>query len=187
MTDPTAPPDFGASAAEAASALAGLKGPAEDAAGAIDRAFAKAAESLAASLTKAALTGKLSLADLARAAIEAVDALAKTSISGSGRGGGGGGLGDALAAAIGGAFSGGPLSGALADGGPVTPGGAYLVGERGPELFRPAASGDIGPVGAGGGLTVNLTVQGAADPAAFVRSEAQLAQALARATSLGAR
>jgi hypothetical protein len=34
---------------------------------------------------------------------------------------------------------------ARAMGGPVMPGGAYLVGERGPELFAPRSSGNIVP------------------------------------------
>lgn len=45
----------------------------------------------------------------------------------------------------------------LASGGPVTAGGAYLVGERGPELFVPQTSGTVLPNGAGG-LTVNVHV-----------------------------
>lgn len=50
----------------------------------------------------------------------------------------------------------GVFGGARAGGGPVSAGRAYLVGERGPELFVPGASGGIVPNGAGGGLVVNL-------------------------------
>lgn len=43
-------------------------------------------------------------------------------------------------------FSGGfPIAGARANGGPVSSGGTYLVGERGPELFTPSISGTIVP------------------------------------------
>lgn len=43
-------------------------------------------------------------------------------------------------------FAGGfSISGARADGGPVSSGGTYLVGERGPELFTPSVSGSIVP------------------------------------------
>jgi phage-related minor tail protein len=77
------------------------------------------------------------------------------------------------------------FSGARADGGPVSAGGAYLVGERGPELFRPAGAGAVEPLGAGG-VNVTINVQGG-DTAGLARSDAQLAQALARAVSLGAR
>lgn len=48
------------------------------------------------------------------------------------------------------------ISGARASGGPVMGGGTYLVGERGPELFTPGASGNITPNGAMGGITVNV-------------------------------
>jgi hypothetical protein len=58
---------------------------------------------------------------------------------------------------------------ARAGGGPVSAGAPYLVGELGPELFVPTASGTIVPHGAGGGggaiyvsapVTVNGTVLG---------------------------
>ena len=77
------------------------------------------------------------------------------------------------------------FGGARADGGPVLGGGAYLVGERGPEVFRPASGGAIEPVGGGAGVTVNVSVDGGVP--ALLRSEAQVAQMLARAVSLGAR
>lgn len=49
------------------------------------------------------------------------------------------------------------FGGARAGGGSVSAGQFYLVGERGPELFAPGASGAIIPNGgAGGGVTVNL-------------------------------
>ena len=62
--------------------------------------------------------------------------------------------------------------GARMAGGPVKGGGAYMVGERGPELFMPKRSGRIVPntaLGAGGrgmnvvGPTTNVVVQGSAD------------------------
>ena len=59
--------------------------------------------------------------------------------------------------------------GARAAGGPVAPGGSYLVGERGPELFTPSSSGNITPNNAMGGNTINITVQGA-DPNEVVRA-----------------
>jgi hypothetical protein len=43
-------------------------------------------------------------------------------------------------------------------GGPVSAGRPFPVGEKGPELFVPGSSGNIVP--GGGGITVNLTVQG---------------------------
>ncbi|MBO9560526.1 MAG: phage tail tape measure protein [Caulobacter sp.] len=160
-----------ARATEAAAALAALRAPAEQAARGIDEAFARAGAGLSRSLARAAADGKVSLADLARAVVDAVSA---------GTGKGGDGLIQAVAKAVGASFS-----GARADGGPVAAGGAYLVGERGPELFRPTSGGTIEPAG-GGGVNVTINVQGG-DTARLARSDAQLAQALARAVSLGAR
>jgi len=55
-------------------------------------------------------------------------------------------------------------------GGPVLQGKSYLVGERGPELFTPGASGAITPNGAmnGSGMVVNITTS--ADPNQIVRA-----------------
>lgn len=156
-------------AAEAAAALEALQEPAERAAAAIETAFGRAGEGLARSLARAAADGEVSLAELARAVLAAVNAAA----------GRRGGLSEAIAAAVGSIFG-----GSRADGGPVVGGGAYLVGERGPEVFRPEVSGMIESAG-GGGVTVNVTVDGGAP--ALLRSEAQIARMLARAVSLGAR
>ena len=174
MTDTFEPTGLDAvprKAAEAAAALEALKEPAERAASAIGAAFGRAGESLTRSLARAAADGEVSLAELARAVLGAVNAWA-----GAGRGGG---LGEAIAQAVSALFS-----GTRAEGGPVSPGGAYLVGERGPEVFRPAGAGAIEPAG-GGGVTVNVRVDGGAP--GLLRSEAQIAQMLARAVALGAR
>jgi hypothetical protein len=66
---------------------------------------------------------------------------------------------------IGGGSITGGLLGAIfkADGGPVKAGGSYIVGERGPELFTPRASGMITPNHALGGSTnvvVNVDASG---------------------------
>jgi hypothetical protein len=45
-------------------------------------------------------------------------------------------------------------------GGPVSPGGSYIVGERGPELFTPSSSGNITPNHAMGGNTITVNVNG---------------------------
>ena len=52
-------------------------------------------------------------------------------------------------------------------------------------MFRPAGAGVIEPTGGGGGVTVKERVDGGAP--GLLRSEAQIAQMLARAVSLGAR
>lgn len=156
--------------AEAAAALEGLKGPADEAAASIEAAFDRAGEGLARSLARAAADGEVSLAELARAVLAAVNAAA---------GGGSGGLSAAIAQVASSIFA-----GARAEGGPVAPGGSYLVGERGPELFRPATAGAVEPV-ISPGVTVNVRVEGGVET--LLHSEAQIAQALARAVSLGMR
>ncbi|RZJ46616.1 MAG: phage tail tape measure protein [Brevundimonas sp.] len=156
--------------AEAAAALESLREPAERAASAIEDAFGRAAEGLARSLGRAAADGEISLAELARAVLAVVN---------SAGGGGASGLSGAVASAVGGLFS-----GSRADGGPVAGGGAYLVGERGPEVFRPAGAGSIEAT-TGGSVTINISLDGGAP--ALLRSEAQIAQMLARAVALGAR
>ena len=157
-------------AAAAAAAIDGLKAPAERAAEAIDQAFERAGESLTRSLSQAAADGEVTLAELARAVLAVVNAAA---------GGAAGGLSEAITRAMGTIFG-----GSRADGGPVLAGGAYLVGERGPEVFKPAAGGTIEPAIATG-VTLNLKVDGGAT--GLLRSEAQIAQMLARAVALGAR
>ena len=177
MTDTFGPSGLDAvplEAAEAAAALESLKEPAECAARSIEQAFDRAGESLAASLARAAADGEITLAELARAVLAAANSAVGTLMGGSG-----GGLGEALASAVGGLFS-----GSRADGGPVMPGGAYLVGERGPEVFRPSQAGVVGGV-EGPGMVLNLKIEGGVP--GLLRSETQIAQALARAVALGAR
>lgn len=174
MTDSFRPDGIDAvpvKAAEAAAALEALREPAERAAASIEEAFGRAGESLTRSLTRAAADGEVSLGELARAVLNAVNAAAGSR--------GKGGLSDAISAVM------TSFSGARAEGGPVRGGGAYLVGERGPEVFRPAGAGTIEPMAAAPGVTVNVTVDGGAE--GLLRSEAQIARMLARATALGAR
>lgn len=71
--------------------------------------------------------------------------------------GGGASLSDLSAAGGGSNFGALAASGFMADGGPVQGNEAYIIGERGPELFVPNASGTIVPnhMLMGGGQTVN--------------------------------
>lgn len=71
--------------------------------------------------------------------------------------GGGASLSDLSAAGGGSNFAALAASGFMADGGPVQGNEAYVIGERGPELFVPNASGTIVPnhMLMGGGQTVN--------------------------------
>lgn len=83
------------------------------------------------------------------------------------------------------------LAGAKASGGPVMGGSSYLVGENGPEIFKPSASGTIIPNGAIGGAggqpTINQTIvfnhTGQVDP----RTKTQLAAAALQGMRQGQR
>lgn len=76
------------------------------------------------------------------------------------------------------------FGGGRANGGAVTAGTTYLVGERGAELFTPNTSGAIIPNNAigGSGATINLTVNGAIDPEGTART---IVDVLNRATGRG--
>ena len=110
-------------------------------------------------LVRALRTGKLGFEDLKRVALSAMAEIASVAI----RGGldtqfkGGGGLGG-LIGSLGSLVAG--LLGApgKAIGGPVSPGRAYLVGERGPELFVPTASGRIETKRPDGGTDIRLSI-----------------------------
>lgn len=94
-----------------------------------------------------------------------------------GFGGGGGGLTGLL---------GGIFGGKRAEGGPISAGRTYLVGERGPELIVPQSAGTVIPNHAlgGGGVTVNqvINVDGGANPATIRQEVAKLMPQIAEAT-----
>jgi len=79
-----------------------------------------------------------------------------------------------MAEAISGSLMGG-FGGFRANGGPVTGGGTYMVGERGPELFVPNTSGMIVPhealQGGGGGVAVQQTINVTTGVQQTVRAE----------------
>jgi len=140
----------------------------------IEDAFATAANSIQSNLARAAERGELSLKKLTNALLRdlrrfAIDSLVRQPIQ------------NFLTNALTGAFGGG-----RANGGAVAPGQSFLVGERGPELFTPATSGNIRPLNSSG-MTVNIALPGVTDAASFKRSETQVAAALARAEGRGQR
>ncbi len=84
-----------------------------------------------------------------------------------------------------------PFGGARANGGPVRPGRAYLVGERGPEIFRPDSGGRILPNGskqeaAAPQITINIQGTGG-DPRRVRQAASQAAVQLARIVEKGRR
>lgn len=134
----------------------------------IEEAFATAAGSIERSLARAARAGELSMQALARSIVRdlkrlAIDRLARRPVETF--------LTNALAA---------PFGGARAAGGFAAPGQAFLVGERGPEIFTPHASGQVAPAGAGA-VNVAITLPGVTNAESFRQSESQIAAAMARA------
>jgi phage-related minor tail protein len=147
----------------------------------------KAGRMLENSLVRAIQTGKFSFEDLRRVALSVLSEIAAAAIRGGldsilGGGGGQGGHGGLLNSigSILGSVLGAP---GRATGGPVSPGRAYRVGERGPELFVPTSSGRIETGGGRGATQVNLTIRvsdngrGSA-PDALQRSSRQVARAV---------
>jgi phage-related minor tail protein len=78
--------------------------------------------------------------------------------------------------------------GGRAIGGPVMPGAAYVVGEKGPELFVPSGAGEIVPgaraVRGAPQIVFNVRAQ---DAKSFLKSESQIAAMLTRALARGQR
>ena len=145
----------------------------------------RAGRAIETSLLRAVRTGKLGFDDLKSVALAALSEIA----AGALRGGIASLLGGGSAAGVlgGGGIAGvlGPLVGGQpgrATGGPVTPGRSYLVGERGPELFVPTASGRVEAGGSAGlrEVRVAITINAGAGeaPAMMQRSSRQVARAV---------
>ena len=143
-------------------------------------------------LSRAIVSGKMGFEDLKRLAMSVMADIARAAISngigaatgGSGASGGSGGLlslGTSIAMALFGAPG-------RATGGPVSGGRAYKVGERGPELFVPTASGRIEPAGGGTrniAITVNVRGDAGSEPQRLTQTGRQLARAVRRAVAHG--
>lgn len=148
----------------------------------------RAGRAIEGALLRAARTGRFGFEDLRRVALSALAEIARGALSaglgaigGGGKGSGLGGLLGIATSLVGGLFG---LPG-RATGGPVAPGAAYLVGERGPELFVPTASGRIEPGGravSARDIRITVNVNGAGnDPQRMAASGRQIAQAVRRA------
>lgn len=134
-------------------------------------------------LLRAVRTGKFGFEDLRRIAVSVLDEIAASALrSAMGGGSGAGGLASLgtslLTSALG-------LSGGLpgrATGGPVTGGRAYMVGERGPEVFVPTSSGQVVAGGSGArDVRVSIAVNGRggeSEPRLLARSARQVARAV---------
>ena len=151
--------------------------------------FERAGGVLERGLLAAIRRGSLGFDDLKRVALSAMDQIAAQAVRGgigALLGGGpapaGGGLGSLLSGALGAVLG---LPG-RATGGPVAPGSAYWVGERGPEVFVPTSAGRVEPAAAATApREVRVSIQVAAPkgesaPAALRRSSRQVASQVRR-------
>ncbi|WP_062792010.1 hypothetical protein [Sphingobium chlorophenolicum] len=126
-------------------------------------------------LLRAARSGKFGFEELKAVALRVLDDIAASALrAGMSKIGGDGGLIGLAGAVLG-------LPG-RATGGPVAPGRAYVVGERGPEVFVPTASGQVVPNGGGGARDVRVSIavqgQGADSARLLSRSARQVARAV---------
>ncbi len=160
--------DFHAELGEAEAALrAFAQGPAREAAETVSDAFDRAGGRIAGALARAGADGAVSMKELARTILQELAKLAVERL-----------------------FASTPASadffGARANGGTVNRGGAYLVGERGPELFTPHASGMISAP-ASGPVSVHFHLGAGADASGLARHQGQIAASVARAVAYGRR
>lgn len=152
--------------------VAALRGELE---GPLSAGAERAGRAMESALVRAVRTGKLGFDDLRRVALSTLAEIAAASVRS--------GIGSIVASLPLPALPGfGGLPG-RATGGPVAPGRAYLVGERGPEVFVPTASGRVAAPVTGGGREVRVTVNvnapaGTDAPVALARSSRQVARAV---------
>lgn len=151
--------------------------------------FGRAGHVLETGLLGALRRGSIGFDDLKRVAFNALSEIASyslqsgiSSLFGGENGSGVGGLGSILGQSVGALFG---LPG-RATGGPVSGGQAYIVGERGPEVFVPTSSGRIDTGQSAPGRDVRVAIQvavprGQAAPTAMQRSSRQIASAVRRA------
>jgi hypothetical protein len=150
--------------------------------------FARAGTVLERGLLGAIRRGSLGFDDLKRVAMQTLSEIAAQAVQAGigglfsgGAGAGGGGLAGVLTGAIGALFG---LPG-RATGGNVAPGSAYMVGERGPEVFVPTSAGRVETASAPA-REVKVSIQlsqprGSDAPVALRRSSRQVASSIRRA------
>ncbi|HEY0105356.1 MAG TPA: phage tail tape measure C-terminal domain-containing protein [Rhizomicrobium sp.] len=175
MSDPQTPVQQSLdTAAQALAAFVG--GPVQSATSAIETAVTRSFSSVENTIARAVLSGKASVDGLVTSILASFDRIATTQFIVKPI--------ENVLTSIAGAIL--PVGGARAAGGPVDAGTPYLVGEKGPELFVPGASGAIAPNGAlgGGGIVFNVTTP---DAASFLKSQSQIAALLTRALARGQR
>jgi hypothetical protein len=156
-------------AADVATMQASLDGP-------FAAGVGRAGQAVEATLGRAIRTGKLGFDDLRDTALKVLGEIAAAAVMGAVQPGGGGGLLGMLGSLLG--------APGRATGGPVSPGRAYRVGERGPELFVPTSAGQVvatpAPASSAREVRVAITVHAGAGeaPRALQQSGRQVARAV---------
>ena len=161
--------DTGAFARDVAEMRASLEGP-------LAAGVERAGRAIEGALTKAVRSGKFGFEDLKKVALSVLAEIAAAATRGGGSDSG------PNIAVIAGQVLGGLLGlPGRATGGPVAPGRAYMVGERGPELFVPTSSGRI-ETGMRGTrdirLSISINAPAEAAPRALAASSRQVARAV---------
>jgi len=153
---------------DAESALTAFaRGPAQRAAGEVAEAFERAGARISRTLASAGASGELSFKRLAKTVLEEMAKIALDRVIG--------------------AKAQTPFFGARAGGGAVNAGGAYLVGERGPEWFTPRTGGAVSPAQASAPVAVHFHLGAGADADSIARNKGQIAAEIARAAAYGRR
>jgi phage-related minor tail protein len=153
-------------------------GPVADTSARIEAAVNRSFHSVAATISRAAVSGKLSIDQMVTAILADFDRVAISQFIVKPIEGIAGSIASSLLS----------IGGARASGGPVAADVPYLVGEQGPELFVPSSNGAIAPNGAFGSARpqVVLNVQ-TKDATSFLKSEPQVAAMMTRALARGQR
>ncbi|MCM8729706.1 tail tape measure protein [Hephaestia sp. GCM10023244] len=134
---------------------------------------ARAGRGIESALVRAVRTGKLGFEDLGRTAMSILSQIATSTVRGGIDSVFGGGLGTVLGGLLG--------APGRATGGPVSPGRAYAVGERGPEIFVPTTSGHVVATGQPGGRDVRVAITINAPAGESSRALQQSSRQVARA------
>ena len=146
--------------------------------GPLAQGAAKAGRLIESALSRAITSGKFGFDDLRRVALSAMAEIASASLRSLFKPVGGG---DGALAGLGGVLAGLLGSPGRSQGGPVTAGRGYVVGERGPELFVPSSGGRIvAPEQRRRDVHVSIAVQtpSPGDPQVLRQSSRQLARAI---------
>lgn len=166
--------DTAAFARDVATMRAELEGP-------LVQGVGRAGRLIDSALARAITSGKMGFEDLKKVALAAMSQIAAASLRALFNSTGSGGLGAGLLNGLGGLIAGLLGSPGRATGGPVSGGRAYMVGERGPELFIPSSGGRVEGLSGGGRdvrVAISVTTPVPGEPQVLRQSSRQVARAV---------